>query len=177
MLKKGAERIEKGDLNYRVQSNRQDELGELTESINHMADLLQSMLEAKRQLLMAISHELCTPITKAKLRLEFMPESDEKEQLPEDIDEIDLLISDLLETERLNNEHAALAEESVFISEFVRGVSEQFQDYAGGLQIECPEEDREFLIDRLRMRLLITNLLNNAIRHGKGRPISVALLL
>ena len=104
-----------------------------------------------------------------------MPESDEKEQLREDIDEIDLLISDLLETERLNNEHAVLAEDSVFISEFVRGVSEQFQDYPGGLQIECPEEDREFLIDRLRMRLLITNLLNNAIRHGKGLPISVAL--
>ena len=38
-----------------------------------------------------------TPITD-KLRLEFMPESDEKEQLREDIDEIDLLISDLLET-------------------------------------------------------------------------------
>ena len=77
--------------------------------------------------------------------------------------------------EGLNNEHAVLAEESVFISEFVRSVSEQFQDYPGGLQIECPEEDREFLIDRLRMRLLITNLLNNAIRHGKGLPISVAL--
>ena len=144
MLKKGAERIEKGDLNYRVQSNRQDELGELTESINHMADSLQSMLEAKRQLLMAISHELRTPITKAKLRLEFMPESDEKEQLREDIDEIDLLISDLLETERLNNEHAALAEESVFISEF-RGVSErQFQDYAGGLRSNAPKKTENF---------------------------------
>tara|TARA_B100001057_G_scaffold443042_1_gene478854 strand:- start:4158 stop:5489 length:1332 start_codon:yes stop_codon:yes gene_type:complete len=175
MLKKGAEKIEKGDLNYRVQSNRQDELGELTESINHMADSLQSMLEAKRQLLMAISHELRTPITKAKLRLEFMPDSEEKEQLKEDIDEIDLLISGLLETERLNNEHAVLAEESVFISEFVRSVSDQFQDYGGGLQIVCPKEDREFSIDRLRMRLLITNLLNNAIRHGKERPIKVVL--
>ena len=61
--------------------NLQDELGELTESINHMADSLQSMLEAKRQLLMAISHELRTPITKAKLRMEFMPESNEKAQL------------------------------------------------------------------------------------------------
>ena len=175
MLKRGAEKIQKGDLNYRVQSNRQDELGELTESINHMADSLQSMLEAKRQLLMAISHELRTPITKAKLRLEFMPESEEKVQLREDIDEIDLLISDLLETERLNNEHAVLAEESVPMAEFVRGVSEQFQNYEGGLQIICPEEDREFSIDRLRMRLLITNLLNNAIRHGKGRPIRIAL--
>ena len=81
LLRKGAERIRLGDLSFRVKSNRQDELGELTDSINHMADSLQSMLEAKRQLLLAISHELRTPITKAKLRLEFMPESDEKDQL------------------------------------------------------------------------------------------------
>ena len=175
MLRRGAERIQKGDLGYRVESNRQDELGELTESINLMADSLQSMLEAKRQLLMAISHELRTPITKAKLRLEFMPESEEKEQLREDIDEIDLLISDLLEAERLNNEHAVLADEPVFISEFVQGVSEQFLDYEGGINIECPEEDREFYMDRLRIRLLITNLLNNAIRHGESNPITVRL--
>ena len=103
LLKQGAERIRQGDLSYRVKSNLQDELGELTESINHMADSLQSMLEAKRQLLMAISHELRTPITKAKLRMEFMPESDEKDQLKEDINEIDLLISDLLEAERLKD--------------------------------------------------------------------------
>ncbi len=177
MLRRGAERIQKGDLGYRVESNRQDELGELTESINHMADSLQSMLEAKRQLLLAISHELRTPITKAKLRLEFMPASDEKEQLREDIDEIDLLISDLLEAERLNNEHAVLVEEPVFLAEFVEGVAGQFESYEGGIKIQVPTDDREFLIDRLRIRLLITNLLNNAIRHGEANPIEVNLSL
>lgn len=177
MLRRGAERIEKGDLGYRVQSNRQDELGELTESINHMADSLQSMLEAKRQLLLAISHELRTPITKAKLRLEFMPESPEKDQLREDIDEIDLLISDLLEAERLNNEHAVLVEEPVYLAEFVEGVAGQFEDYEGGLSVSVPQDDRECQIDRLRIRLLITNLLNNAIRHGESNPIEVKLTM
>ena len=81
LLRRGAERIRKGDLSYRVKINRQDELGELTESINHMADSLQPMLEAKRQLLLAISHELRTPLTKAKRRLEFLPPSEEKTQL------------------------------------------------------------------------------------------------
>ena len=104
LLRKGAERIRLGDLSFRVKSNRQDELGELTDSINHMADSLQSMLEAKRQLLLAISHELRTPITKAKLRLEFMPGSDERDKLKEDIQEIELLITDLIEAERLNEE-------------------------------------------------------------------------
>ncbi|MCY4265455.1 MAG: HAMP domain-containing sensor histidine kinase [Gammaproteobacteria bacterium] len=175
LLRRGVERIEKGELDYRVESTRQDELGELTESINHMADSLQSMLEAKRQLLLAISHELRTPITKAKLRLEFMPTSSEKDQLAEDIDEIDLLISDLLEAERLNNQHGVLAEEPVYLAEFVEGVASQFDRYEGGLQISIPTQDRQFLIDRLRIRLLLTNLLSNAMRYGKDNPIRISL--
>ena len=173
LLKQGAERIRQGDLSYRVKSNLQDELGELTESINHMADSLQSMLEAKRQLLMAISHELRTPITKAKLRMEFMPESDEKDQLKEDINEIDLLISDLLEAERLNNDHSALVSERVLLANFVRSIAESFKSNNGEIEIEIPVNDLEFEIDKLRIRLLITNLLNNAVRHGKGNLINV----
>ena len=173
LLKQGAERIRQGDLGYRVKSNLQDELGELTESINHMADSLQSMLEAKRQLLMAISHELRTPITKAKLRMEFMPESDEKDQLKGDINEIDLLISDLLEAERLNNDHSALVSERVLLANFIRSIAESFKSNNGEIEIEIPTNDFEFEIDKLRIRLLITNLLNNAVRHGKGNLINV----
>ena len=173
LLRKGAERIRQGDLGYRVKSNRQDELGELTDSINHMADSLQSMLEAKRQLLMAISHELRTPITKAKLRLEFMEDTEERAQLKEDINEIDLLISDLLEAERLNNEHAVLAPEVAKLADFIHSIVSQFEHYKGGLTIEAPNEDQLFEFDKLRVRLLLTNLLNNAIRHGEENPITV----
>ena len=173
LLKLGAERIRQGDLSYRVKSNLQDELGELTDSINHMADSLQSMLEAKRQLLLAISHELRTPITKAKLRLEFMPESLEKSQLKEDIDEIDLLISDLLEAERLNNDHSVLVSEPVRFADFVRSIAEQFCSYEGGVLIETPDKDFDLQIDKLRIRLLITNLMNNAVRHGEANLVNV----
>ena len=176
MLRRGAERIRSGDLSYRVHNARQDELGALTDSINHMADSLQSMLEAKRQLLLAISHELRTPLTKAKLRLEFMPESIEKADLREDIDEIDHLIGDLIEAERLNDEHTALSAEPVQLAEFVESVVDQYFSYEGGLEIVLPSEDREFVIDKLRIRLLLTNLLNNAIRHGQDNPLRVEVI-
>jgi signal transduction histidine kinase len=176
MLRRGAERIRSGDLSYRVHNARQDELGALTDSINHMADSLQSMLEAKRQLLLAISHELRTPLTKAKLRLEFMPESIEKANLREDIDEIDHLIGDLIEAERLNDEHTALSAEPVQLAEFVESVVDQYFSYEGGLEIVLPSEDREFVIDKLRIRLLLTNLLNNAIRHGQDNPLRVEVI-
>lgn len=173
LLRRGAERISKGDLGYRVKINRQDELGELTQSINHMADSLQSMLEAKRQLLLAISHELRTPITKAKLRLEFMPFSVEREQLGEDIKEIELLISDLIEAERLNDEHSVLTSEPVQFAEFVKSITDQYIKYEGKFKLSTPAQDEEFYIDKLRIRLLLTNLMSNAIRHGEENPIEV----
>lgn len=173
LLKQGAERIRNGDLGFRVDSDRQDELGELTESINHMADSLQSMLEAKRQLLLAISHELRSPLAKAKLRLEFLEESEQTDQLREDINDIDLLIADLIEAERLNQEHSVLVAEPVRLGGFVRSVAEQYVEYKGRLDVRTARPDLEFHIDKLRIRLLLTNLLNNAVRHGENKPIEV----
>ncbi len=173
LLKQGAERIRNGDLGFRVDSDRQDELGELTESINHMADSLQSMLEAKRQLLLAISHELRSPLAKAKLRLEFIEDSEQTGQLREDINEIDLLIADLIEAERLNQEHSVLVAEAVHLGAFLRSVTAQYVEYKGSLEVKTPRPDQEFHIDKLRIRLLLTNLLNNAVRHGENNPIIV----
>ena len=173
LLKQGAERIRNGDLGFRVHTDRQDELGELTESINHMADSLQSMLEAKRQLLLAISHELRSPLAKAKLRLEFLEDGEQTEQLREDINEIDLLISDLIEAERLNQEHSVLVAEAVRLGKFVRSVTEHYVEYKGSIEVEVPRPDQEFHIDKLRIRLLLTNLLNNAVRHGENKPIRI----
>lgn len=174
-LREGAERICAGDLSYRVESNRSDELGELTESVNHMADSLQSMLEAKRQLLLAISHELRTPITRAKLQLEFMDEGVIRTNLRDDIDEIDLLISDLLEAERLSNQHTALLAEHVDFATYIGLVLEPYKSYLGGLTYVRPEQDASVSIDKLRARLLLANVVNNAIRHGEGSPITVTV--
>lgn len=172
-LREGAERICDGDLSYRVKSTRTDELGELTDSVNHMADSLQSMLEAKRQLLLAISHELRTPITRAKLQLEFLDDGMIKENLGDDINEIDLLITDLIEAERLSNQHQALIAEHVDFADYIGLVLQAYHDYKGGIIFEEPAQDASVSIDKLRTRLLLTNIVNNAIRHGRDNPITV----
>ena len=174
-LRQGAEIICAGDLGYRVEVTRKDELGELTESINHMADSLQSMLEAKRQLLLAISHELRTPVTRAKLQLEFMEDSELRETLRDDINEIDLLISDLIEAERLSTRHASLIPDDVDFADYICMLSEQYQHYEGGLKLDMPTEDRAMQIDKLRIRLLFANIVNNAIRHGHNKPVTVSV--
>ena len=71
-IQAGTSRIGAGDLDYRIETSRRDDLGDLAAGINHMADDVRDMLEAKRQLLLAISHELRSPLTRAKVALEFL---------------------------------------------------------------------------------------------------------
>ena len=59
----GVARFGRGDFGQPITEVRRDELGELAERINQMATSLHGMLDAKRALLLAISHELRSPLT------------------------------------------------------------------------------------------------------------------
>ena len=82
---------------------RYDELGELADNFNEMAGELQQMLDAKRQLLLAISHELRSPLTRAKVSLELIEDKRQRRELGQDLFEMERLIEELLETERLSS--------------------------------------------------------------------------
>jgi signal transduction histidine kinase len=90
-----------------------NELGELATTINTMGRDIHQMLEAKRALLLAISHELRSPLTRARLHTELLPDDDaqeapQREALLRDLQEMAHLIGDLLECDRLSGQHAAL---------------------------------------------------------------------
>ena len=70
-IRAGAARFSQGDFAHRIPTVRHDELGELAGDINHMAAEVQGMLDAKRQLLLGISHELRSPLSRLRLGLEF----------------------------------------------------------------------------------------------------------
>jgi len=175
LLKQGAEKISRGEIDYRVDHTRDDELGELTQSINTMADSLQSMLNAKQQLLLAISHELRSPITRAKLQLELMDDSTMKDSLKEDVNELESLVTELLEAERLNSQHGSLNREPVFLGEFVEAELQHHWPNSDLLEFEYKGTDREIDIDVLRTQLMLRNLVNNALRYGGDATIHVGI--
>ena len=89
---------------------RPDELGELAATINTMGGDIRQMLDAKRALLLAISHELRSPLTRARLNTELLPETPDvlpaRDALLRDLGDMRDLITDLLESERLASAHA-----------------------------------------------------------------------
>ncbi|MCU0927269.1 MAG: HAMP domain-containing protein, partial [Hydrogenophaga sp.] len=126
----GARRFGAGDFSQPIPDRcckAHDELGELAVTINTMGRDIHQMLDAKRALLLAISHELRSPLTRARLNTELLPEDDtqvspQREALLRDLQEMASLISDLLESERLSAKHAALQREPVALAALAREV-------------------------------------------------------
>jgi signal transduction histidine kinase len=169
-IRAGALRYGAGDFAKPIpvrRARKPDELGELATTINTMATDIQQMLDAKRSLLLAISHELRSPLTRARLNTELLPETSElqasREALLRDLALMRDLVTDLLESERLSTRHAALHLEPVdvqaLLQEVVQGMSQPVQQ-------DIAQELPTLMLDPARIRLLVRNLLDNALRHS-----------
>jgi signal transduction histidine kinase len=174
----GAQRFGAGQFDTPIpirRPHKPDELGQLAATINTMGRDIHGMLEAKRALLLAISHELRSPLTRARLHTELLPEAQadiapQREALQRDLQEMATLISDLLESERLASPHAALQREPLDLAALAAEVQQELAarhpESAPGIRL-LPAADLPTLpLDASRMRMLLRNLLDNALRHG-----------
>ncbi len=172
----GARRFGAGDFSEPIPARFVDnasELGELAATLNTMGQDIHQMLEAKRALLLAISHELRSPLTRARLNTELLPESadvrPQRDALLRDLQEMALLISDLLESERLAGRHATLQREPTELASLALAVVQDLavrHSAAERVSIDADMDLPRLELDPGRMRLLLRNLLDNALRHG-----------
>ncbi len=177
-IKDGANRIGSGDLEHRIPTIRRDDLGSLSVDINRMADDVQGMLEAKQQMLLAISHELRSPLTRTKVALEFIDNDKIKQNILEDVVEMENLITDLLESERLNTRHSKLQLSSVDIVPLIRHLVEHdFLQLKDRIKLQLTPATLHRNIDETRIRLLLKNLIENALCYSEadGDPVVVRL--
>ncbi|WP_284616550.1 sensor histidine kinase [Aquabacterium humicola] len=174
-IRAGALRYGAGDFSQPIPLRRRDELGDLAAQVNGMADGLQRLLEGQRGLLLAISHELRSPLTRARLNAELVAEGTSRDALLRDLNLMRDLISDLLESERLAGGAAALQTERLDLNALATElVTQQF----AGQAVELALDDAlpPLLLDRARIRMLLRNLLDNALRHnaGSGTPVRLS---
>jgi len=179
-MKYGVKRMGFGELNHRVPVRSDNDLGELVGSINQMAGDIEGMLDAKRQLLLAVSHELRSPLTRAKVAVQMLEESKTQASIAEDLTEMQNLISEILETERMNGPHVTLNRTKINPEKLIRSVAEEFagSEFVGSkstgdvlrFQLVTPFPDME--LDETRIRLLLRNLIANAITHSHNADLS-----
>ena len=156
-------KIGEGDLRQDILTEGKGELGMLAAGINRMSGQIKAMLESKSALLLAISHELRSPITRMRVNLELLEESDIQQKLIDDIREMETLIASILESEKLNTSHAPLI---LSRCEMLDLVEEVIKAHPGHNRIRSRLSPVELEVDRLRMKLLIKNLIDNACHYS-----------
>ena len=190
-----AERFTSGDLNQRMQVDRQDEIATLGNSFNEMAASIQQQImrlenlsRVQQRFVSDVSHELRTPLTTLRMASEVIYSSRDNfdpqvarsaELLVGNIERFERLLEDLLEVSRFDAEVAVLEPVDFnLIALISRGIEDlELVAKENGTQIVFKPNSQELLInaDARRVERILRNLLNNAIDHADSKPIDVYL--
>jgi two-component system, OmpR family, sensor kinase len=158
-----------------------DEVRRLGETLNEMLGRLRVAFERERQFVADASHELRTPIAVIKAELEGALRSGEvgpgaREAMRGAIEECDSLAAlaeDLLVLARGADGELPVRVEPIDARELLGSVRDRFADRAAQrsreIRVEVNGDARIWLrADPLRMRQALSNLVDNALRHGDG---------
>jgi signal transduction histidine kinase len=179
VLTEAVERLRRGEFGHRIPECGHDELGELASSFNGMSGELEEMIRAREQLLLDVSHELRSPITRIKLALEMSPESAANESIRDDLREMEAMIAELLENARLDSANGKLHLEDVDLATLAaEAVADADGRPPGSELIGCQAGDGPVIrADRARVRKVLANVIDNAAKYSRerARPVEVRI--
>ena len=185
-INKTARAISGGEFEKRVKVLSKDEIGELGESFNGMADALQNLENLRKDFIANISHELRSPITSIRGFIQgildgTIPEDKQKYYLSIALGEskrLTRLISDVLDLSRLESGEFSLRMETFDLNELVRINIIRFENEIDNkkLNVDVTLTGNELYVvgDRDRLGQVISNLIDNAIKFtNEGGKIGI----
>jgi heavy metal sensor kinase len=187
-ITKTAQNIEGSDLSQRIDVKSDDELGRLASTLNEMIGRLEESFNRQRQFTADASHELRTPLAimqaEATLALskERTPDDYRKslETISQESDYMSSVISKLLFLARSDAGKEQLNFEGVELTELITGLSANIEVLAQDKGIKFDVDAKEELTvngDKVKLRQLFINILENAVRYTPADGhISVSLV-
>jgi signal transduction histidine kinase len=169
-------RLGAGELDVQVRRTTVDEFGRLTDAFNEMVSRVREMIDARDQLLIGVSHELRSPLTRMKVALELLPDDEQRARLAADVAEMERMVAELLELERLRAGGGIRTERQDLVP-IVREVAASFEDRSPGVRVIAPPGRIAVDVDAAKIRTVLRNLLENATKYSlpDSRAIEVSV--
>jgi two-component system osmolarity sensor histidine kinase EnvZ len=140
-----------------------------------MRKRIERQIGQRTLLLSGVSHDLRTPLTRMRLALAVAPPGSETNELTRDVIEMERMIDAFLDFARVESGEEPCAEDpSGLAAEVAEDARRNGATISVFSRIETPEA-REVQLRRASLKRCLTNLVDNAVRHGTRVALSVRL--
>lgn len=135
-------------------------------ALNRLSERVRTATESRMRLVAAAGHDLRTPMTRMRLRAEFLPE-DERQSWLKDLSELDEIADSAIRLVR--EEVGGEASEPVALRSLVSEIAQELEAIGRPVRLH-PNEGGEVTLNgqRLALKRALRNLAENAATHGGG---------
>ena len=185
-MTKKAEKLAEGNYNVQFTTTGIKEIDELANTLNYLEQEVSKTDEYRRDLMANVSHDLKTPLTMIKAYAEMIRDItlDNKEKTKENLnviidetDRLNILVNDILELSKLQNNQDNLNIEKFDIVELINDILKRYQIIKETENYNLILESPSSIIvkaDKKRISQVIYNLINNAINYT-GDDLTVTI--
>src|SRR6266404_4596324 len=170
------ERIAQGGLDVRVRIRRRDELGQLGDAVDRMAQRLQGFVTGQKRFLGDTAHELCTPLARIQMVVGILEQrADETsrsyvQDLREEVQHMSGLVSELLSFSKAALAGPALKLQPVKVRDIIRQAVAREAKQDSDIKIEI-ENEPEAMGDPDLLQRALANLIRNAVRYAGDKGL------
>ena len=165
-LASAAEELGRGDRPRDVPEAGLNEVRQAARAFNRMHHRIRRMIEDRTQMIAAISHDLRTPITRLRLRAEFVEDAEEQQKMLADLDQMEAIIKSTLAFAREDADTEPTS--PVDLTALLREAAESHPPAR-----LATREPRTLRARPVALRRCFNNLVENAIRYGGSAEIAI----
>lgn len=151
------------------------EVAQAARAFNDMARRINRFVNDRTQLLLAIGHDLRTPITRLKLRSEFISDANLQKKFISDLDELEKMINATLAFGRDNTHHEEIIalDLSSLLQTLIHELQETHPNNKNNIQLSYPLPDITIKGRPISLKRALQNLIENALKYGGNVKVTL----